>query len=92
MLEFDVTRALPPPIGQLNDDEREWIIKALAPLRSGDAGPLEMALQEVLEQRISQEEFGDYLLFAVEERRAILQRVAEQIPELSGVRLRRAGE
>jgi hypothetical protein len=31
-------------------------------------------------------------LFAEEERRAVLQRIVEQVPELSGVRLSRAAE
>jgi hypothetical protein len=87
VLEFEVTRTLPPPIGQLADDERTWVIDALVPLRSGDAGPLERALQEILEQRISQAEFSDYLLFAVEDQQAVLQRLIEQVPQLSGVRL-----
>jgi hypothetical protein len=92
MLEFEVTRDLPPPIGQLNDDEREWIVDTLAALRSGDVEPLEFALQAVLEARITEQEFSDFLLFDTDDRLAILQRVAEQIAELAGVRLEHVGE
>jgi len=92
MLEFEVTRDLPPPIGELSADERGWIVDALALLRSGDTEPLERALQEILEYRVSLEEFGDFLLFAPEDRRTILQRVAEQVPELAGVRLKHTGD
>lgn len=91
MPEFDVTRSLPPAIGQLADDERAWIVDALIPLRSGDVGPLELALQKVLEQRIPEAEFDDHLFFAMKDRRALLQCLVEQVPELSGIRLTPAG-
>ncbi len=92
MLEFEVTRNLPPPIGELSGDERGWIVDALVCLRSGDTEPLERALQEILESRVSEEEFGDFLLFTLEDQQAILQRIAEQVPELAGVRLNHAPE
>jgi hypothetical protein len=92
MLEFEITRDLPPPIGVLNDGERVWLTEALAILATGDEGPLERALQQILENRISEQEFDDFLLFEWEDQREILQRVAAQVPELAGIHLNDAGE
>lgn len=92
MMEFDITRDLPPPIGQLSEEEHQHLIDALPLLATGDDGPLLRALQDVLEDRVSEQEFGDYQLFPDEDQREILQRVAEQVPDLAGIHLKTDGE
>jgi hypothetical protein len=91
MMEFQVTRRLPPPIGQLSGEERQHLVDALAVFAMGDEGALLRSLEEVLENRVSEQEFGDYQLFCEEDQREVLQRLAEQVPELAGVRLGHGG-
>lgn len=87
MMEFEVTRELPPPIGQLSDAEHQQLVDALPVFAMGDDGPLVQVLQDMLEDRVSEQEFGDYQLFVEADRRAILQRVADQVPALAGIRV-----
>jgi hypothetical protein len=87
MMEFQVTRRLPPPIGALGDQERRDLVDALSALATGDDRPLLCSLQDILENRVSEQEFGDYQLFCDEDQREVLQCLAEQVPELAGVRL-----
>ena len=87
MVDFEVTRDLPPPIGQLNDEERQFILEALPALAAGDERPLLLALKDLLESRVSEQEYEEYQELFESDQRAILQRVAEQIPDLTGVRL-----
>lgn len=88
-MEFDVARDLPPPIAQLNGEERAWLAEALAAAADSDGDSILWVLQGILESRISEQEFEDYLLFEPEDQQAILQRVADQLPELDGMRIKR---
>lgn len=82
---------LPPPIGQLSEEEHQDIASSLPALATGDDAPLLQVLKELLESRVSEQEFDDYQEFFERDRRAILQRVAKQVPELAGVHLRTDG-
>src|SRR5947209_13332994 len=70
---------------QVTDEEREQVQSAIPALLAHDAKPLLNALENTLRRHLTVSEWSSYEGMSNEEKRTVLETVAEQFPELKAV-------